>query len=203
MERFSSAERIVTNVRVATENTAPAGSPERTVTAVDKIVTRRQTVRAPLVTGAAPIVSQVQPFARRMQMRLQSPTLDHRPDAASSPATRVLTSATVEHVRAHSRIAPVGSTATRTHVAASRQGTEAAAGTLNGETGRQPLYSQPVPRRFTAQPQPAPVAPTVVTAPVTPPPPASPPPIDVARLTEDVYHHLQRRIRIERERRGL
>jgi hypothetical protein len=32
-------------------------------------------------------------------------------------------------------------------------------------------------------------------------PPA--PPVDLERLTEDVYHHLQRRMRIERERRGL
>jgi len=31
----------------------------------------------------------------------------------------------------------------------------------------------------------------------------TPPPIDLERLTEDVYHHLQRRMRIERERRGL
>jgi hypothetical protein len=31
----------------------------------------------------------------------------------------------------------------------------------------------------------------------------TPPPIDIGRLSEDVYHHIQRRMRIERERRGL
>jgi hypothetical protein len=31
----------------------------------------------------------------------------------------------------------------------------------------------------------------------------APAPIDVGRLSEDVYRHIQRRIRIERERRGL
>jgi hypothetical protein len=69
-------------------------------------------------------------------------------------------------------------------------------------TDRPPLYALPVPRSFAAQQQ-APVAPTLVAPPVMPSPPPAPPPIDVARLTEDVYHHLQRRIRIERERRGL
>lgn len=32
---------------------------------------------------------------------------------------------------------------------------------------------------------------------------AAPPPLDMARLSEEVYRHIQRKIRIERERRGL
>jgi hypothetical protein len=34
--------------------------------------------------------------------------------------------------------------------------------------------------------------------------PAAPqPPLDIARLSDDVYRHIQRKIRIDRERRGL
>jgi hypothetical protein len=32
--------------------------------------------------------------------------------------------------------------------------------------------------------------------------PPIPPTIDVARLSDEVYRHIQRRVRIERERRG-
>jgi hypothetical protein len=65
-----------------------------------------------------------------------------------------------------------------------------------------PLFSQPAARSLAVPSAPAAAAP----APVLPPPPVPQQPapqIDVARLTEDVYQNLRRRIRIERERRGL
>ena len=73
---------------------------------------------------------------------------------------------------------------------------------------RSPLYAQPAARSFanhpaatTAQQAPAPERRTA------PPPPAHvqalQPQIDLGRLSEDVYQHIQRKIRIERERRGL
>lgn len=64
------------------------------------------------------------------------------------------------------------------------------------------MYSAPATRTLAVQPRAAAheaVAPAVSIAhPVAPPQP----PIDVRRLSEDVYHHIQRRIRIDRERRG-
>jgi hypothetical protein len=72
---------------------------------------------------------------------------------------------------------------------------------------RSSLYALPVARSFSNPP----VATTAQTAPPPEPRPAPPmsrtqavqPQIDVARLSEDVYQHIQRRMRIERERRGL
>ena len=242
LERFSSAERLVTHVVAATQNptrqwpaartigrvfrsgsvsTAPAPALQtpiadasrgqfetsrrvtRATPAVAEIVPRQLTMRAPAVTRVAPIVTAVQRFAARVQTRVQPTILGRRRDAALLPAARALTSATVEHTRTESRLAPAGFLPARTHVAPLRQATEAAPRALIAESDRRPLYSQPVPRSFAAHPQQAPVSPTVVTPPVMPPPPPAPPQIDVARLTEDVYHHLQRRVRIERERRGL
>jgi hypothetical protein len=72
-----------------------------------------------------------------------------------------------------------------------------------------PLYSRPAMRSFAMPPDvPSPHdAPPVPRAAQSRPPevriPLPPPPLDLERLTEDVYHHLQRRMRIERERRGL
>jgi hypothetical protein len=69
---------------------------------------------------------------------------------------------------------------------------------------RQPLYAQPVARNLSSATAPAapqmapeirPAAPSQVQA--------VQPPVDLQRLSEDVYQHIQRRIRIERERRGL
>ena len=76
-----------------------------------------------------------------------------------------------------------------------------------GET-RSRLYAQPAVRSFAVHPAVDTPKPATVTAeqrPVPPPPVAAAvqPQIDLARLTEDVYHHIQRKIRIERERRGL
>ncbi|MDQ3773294.1 MAG: hypothetical protein M3461_02400 [Pseudomonadota bacterium] len=73
---------------------------------------------------------------------------------------------------------------------------------------RSPLYAQPAARSFanhpavtTAQQAPAPEQRSA------PSPPAHvqalQPQIDLGRLSEDVYQHIQRKIRIERERRGL
>lgn len=73
---------------------------------------------------------------------------------------------------------------------------------------RSPLYAQPAARSFANYP----AATTAQQAPApeqraAPSPPAHvqalQPQIDLERLTEDVYQHLQRKIRIERERRGL
>lgn len=76
------------------------------------------------------------------------------------------------------------------------------------ETQHARLFTQPVDRQFA---QPPPIGPT--TSPpvheLRPQPAPAPrptvvaPAVDVARLSEDVYQHIQRRIRIERERRGL
>ena len=76
------------------------------------------------------------------------------------------------------------------------------------ESIRVPLYTQPVARAFASQPTPAaapPPTPAIQRA--EPPSPVRAqqmqPQIDIGRLTEDVYQHMQRKIRIERERRGL
>jgi hypothetical protein len=70
------------------------------------------------------------------------------------------------------------------------------------------LYAQPVGRSFANHP----AATTVQQAPTPEQRSASPSPahvqalqpqIDLGRLSEDVYQHIQRKIRIERERRGL
>ena len=78
----------------------------------------------------------------------------------------------------------------------------------SAEDARAPLYSQPVARSFALAPAAtaAPAAPTPVpTSALRPPPPREvvQPAIDVERLSEDVYRHMQRKIRIERERRGF
>ena len=72
---------------------------------------------------------------------------------------------------------------------------------------RSTLYAQPASRSLAvapagAQAPPASPEPRSMQAP-PPPVPSPPPPIDVGQLSEDVYQHIQRRIRIERERRGL
>lgn len=72
---------------------------------------------------------------------------------------------------------------------------------------RSTLYAQPASRSLAvapvaAQAQPAPPEPRSTPVPA-PPVQMLPPPIDVGQLSEDVYQHIQRRIRIERERRGL
>ena len=69
---------------------------------------------------------------------------------------------------------------------------------------RQPLYAQPAARNLSSAT--APVAPQMAPEirPAAPPQvQAVQPPFDLQRLSEDVYQHIQRRIRIERERRGL
>jgi hypothetical protein len=71
---------------------------------------------------------------------------------------------------------------------------------------RPSLYAQPATRSFAAPAAtPAQAAPPEPRSTQLPAPPvqALPPAIDVGRLSEDVYQHIQRRIRIERERRGL
>jgi hypothetical protein len=81
-----------------------------------------------------------------------------------------------------------------------------------GPDRRPVLYAQPASRSFAAPPtvDTGHRAPPTATPPPPPPPPSVPRPapalhtqIDVPRLTEEVYRHLQRKIRIERERRGL
>jgi hypothetical protein len=76
------------------------------------------------------------------------------------------------------------------------------------ETQHARLFTQPVDRQFA---QPPPIGPPT-SAPIhesrpqpdpAPRPTVVAPAVDVARLSEDVYQHIQRRIRIERERRGL
>lgn len=72
---------------------------------------------------------------------------------------------------------------------------------------RSSLYAQPAARSLAVAPaaspaQPAPPEPRS-TERSAPPVQALPPAIDVGQLSEDVYQHIQRRIRIERERRGL
>ena len=72
----------------------------------------------------------------------------------------------------------------------------------------QPLYAQSVSRTFAAQPQHGDAA-QVQTHHQPPPPPARvsaptpPPPLDIARLSDEVYRHIQQKIRVDRERRGL
>jgi hypothetical protein len=69
--------------------------------------------------------------------------------------------------------------------------------------GRFALFPQPVPRQHAvgAPARPAPAAATEVLEPA-PPQPAQPR-LDVPRLADDVYRLIQRKARIERERRGL
>ena len=73
---------------------------------------------------------------------------------------------------------------------------------------RSPLYAQPAARSFanhpavtTAQQAPAPEQRSAQSPPAHAQ--ALQPQIDLGRLSEDVYQHIQRKIRIERERRGL
>jgi hypothetical protein len=63
-------------------------------------------------------------------------------------------------------------------------------------------FAMPAPDRPATGSQPHPVA-SAPTASSPAPRPAAQPPLDVARLSEDVYRHIQRRLRIERERQGL
>jgi hypothetical protein len=72
-----------------------------------------------------------------------------------------------------------------------------------------PLYTQPVARNFVTQPA---RDETGSQSQVRTMPSASPqtnistqqqPPLDIGRLTDEVYRHIQRKIRVERERRGL
>jgi hypothetical protein len=74
------------------------------------------------------------------------------------------------------------------------------------------LYAHPATRDFASQhaaapapqtpmvePRPAPSSPSVTVTSSQ----SSQPPIDLGRLGEDVYQYIQRKVRIERERRGL
>lgn len=75
-------------------------------------------------------------------------------------------------------------------------------------TANQPLYAQSVSRTFAAQPQHGDAAQPQTHHQSTPPPvrvsaPAPPPPLDIARLSDAVYRHIQQKIRVDRERRGL
>lgn len=73
---------------------------------------------------------------------------------------------------------------------------------------RAPLYAQPVARSFALPPAAttAPAAPSSAPAVELRPPPQRDvvqPAIDLGQLSEDVYQYIQRKVRIERERRGL
>lgn len=73
----------------------------------------------------------------------------------------------------------------------------------------QPLYAHSVSRTFAAHPQHGDAAQPSTQHQPTPPParvstPAPPQlPLDIARLSDEVYRHIQRKIRVDRERRGL
>ena len=73
------------------------------------------------------------------------------------------------------------------------------------DASRAPLYSQAASRNFANPPAPgatqqAPVRNEQRTVAVSSP---SAPALDIAQLSDDVYRHIERRLRIERERRGL
>jgi hypothetical protein len=175
---------------------------------LERGVTTRTAIKAPIEMRAPGAVTEGQPFAVRLRKRhmlwRESLSGDSRargrenaPPAVVVAGRGVASAALRESARAGSPPAPVMTTLTRTHLR------ESTPGALMAAADRPPLYANQVPRNFAAHPQQAPAAPAVVAPPVMPPSPPAPPPIDVARLSEDVYHHLQRRIRIERERRGL
>jgi hypothetical protein len=72
---------------------------------------------------------------------------------------------------------------------------------------RVPLFAQPAMRNLATPPASSAAVPatpgTEVTAqPTSPAPALLPPQIDVERLSDEVYRHIQRKVRIERERRG-
>jgi len=71
------------------------------------------------------------------------------------------------------------------------------------DVSRAPLYADVVARKLASPPPPvtAPVSPVRAQPAAAAAPPA--PALDVAKLSEDVYRHIERRVRIERERRGL
>ena len=74
------------------------------------------------------------------------------------------------------------------------------------ERQRAPLYAQPATRDFASQLATAPIPPTQMEPRSAPAPSLAvtpQPPIDLGRLGEDVYQYIQRKVRIERERRGL
>jgi hypothetical protein len=72
---------------------------------------------------------------------------------------------------------------------------------------RVPLFAQPAMRSLATPPAasatiPAAPGPAVAAHTTSPLPPLLPPQIDVERLSDEVYRHIQRKVRIERERRG-
>jgi hypothetical protein len=71
------------------------------------------------------------------------------------------------------------------------------------------LYTQPVARNFVTQPahdetgSQSQVRTVPSASPQTITPTQQQPSLDIGRLTDEVYRHIQRKIRVERERRGL
>ncbi|HYV10450.1 MAG TPA: hypothetical protein VE980_06130 [Pyrinomonadaceae bacterium] len=69
------------------------------------------------------------------------------------------------------------------------------------------LYTQPVARNFVTQPSREETRSQARTVPSASPQTITPtqqqPSLDIGRLTDEVYRHIQRKIRVERERRGL
>jgi len=83
-----------------------------------------------------------------------------------------------------------------------------------GQRSTQPalprLYTQPVTRNFATQPardetggSQSQVQTISAASPPTSIPAQQQPSFDIGRLTDEVYRHIQRKIRVERERRGL
>ncbi len=75
-------------------------------------------------------------------------------------------------------------------------------------TTNSPLYTKSISRTFAAQPQHLDTAPAQTHHQPAPPPtrvsaPAPQPLLDIARLSDEVYRHIQQKIRVDRERRGL
>jgi hypothetical protein len=182
----------------ASASTVSAISPQSTI-----VYVRQQAGTSLRSAHDTPVLQAFMMAKTAMRAPIAMRTSGSRHDARSVMAVRQLVSVPGERTRTDSRTEPAMATLARTHLALLREATQRASQSLMTATDRAPLYPQPVPRSFAAPPRQAPAAPTVVAPPVMPSPAPAPPTIDVGRLTEDVYHHLQRRIRIERERRGL
>ena len=79
--------------------------------------------------------------------------------------------------------------------------------TQEGRLAPAALYTQPVARNFVTQPAREETRSQVSTVPSASPQTITPtqqqPSLDIGRLTDEVYRHIQRKIRVERERRGL